>query len=247
MSRTFDQVLADVTAQSDPQRQTVLNQIADLPNQQAAQTSAINAQKDQAYNDILSGARQRGLGFSGIPLGDQAKYAATTYAPALANLATSFNNQKNTLEGALASIGQNDYATANDISNQDRNFEEQQRQFNENLALQKQQAAAQAASNAALASLYSGSNQKQATPAATATKRQDGGFNFVDPSGKAISAATYAKLTGQDIGTVLHNMASQGDKYAQQAYNEIQQNQSYYAAHPDVLQREFSSLFWGSV
>lgn len=142
MSRSLDQVLADVTAQSDPQRQTVLSQIADLPNQQAAQTAAIGAQKDQANEDILSGARQRGLGFSGIPLGEQAKYAATTYAPALANLGTSFNNQKSTLEGALSQIGQNDYNTANTVFNQDRTFEEGQRQFNESLAAQKAATAA---------------------------------------------------------------------------------------------------------
>lgn len=194
MSRTFDQVLADVTAQSDPQRQTVLNQIADLPNQQAAQTSAINAQKDQAYNDILSGARQRGLGFSGIPLGDQEKYAATTYAPALANLATSFNNQKGTLESALAGIGQNDYATANDIFNQDRNFEEQQRQFNENLALQQKQLAAQNASNSSLASLFGGSTQQPQQPADPyATVDKQNAANAIVGLLKTNNAATVAK------------------------------------------------------
>lgn len=141
MARSLDQVLAEVTAKSDPQRQTVLNQIADLPNQQAAQTSAIGAQKDQAYQDLTDSARRRGLGFSGIPLGEQAKYAATTYAPALANLGTSFNNQKGTLESALSTIGQNDYSAANNIFNQDRTFEEQQRQFNASLAEQQSQAA----------------------------------------------------------------------------------------------------------
>lgn len=153
MARSLDQILSEVTARSDPQRQTVLNQIADLPNQQAAQTAAIGAQKDQANEDILSSARQRGLGFSGIPLGEQAKYAATTYAPALANLGTSFNNQKGTLESALSQIGQNDYTTANDIFNKDRTFEEQQREFD---AQQATAARAAAAQNSPFSGLFGG-------------------------------------------------------------------------------------------
>jgi hypothetical protein len=81
MARTFDQVLAEVTAKSDPQRQLVLGQIADLPTQQIAEESSLAAKKDLAYDDILSGARRRGLGFAGIPLGEQAKYNATAYGP----------------------------------------------------------------------------------------------------------------------------------------------------------------------
>ncbi len=160
MARDINQILAEVTAQSDPQRKTVLNQISQLPQQQAAQESALAARKDQAYEEILGGARRRGLGFSGIPLGEQAKYAATEYAPAVANLKSSMNDRQSTLEAALASIGSNNYATAQDIFNADRTFAEQQRQFNENLAFQRQQAAQQAAasagSNNALSSLFGG-------------------------------------------------------------------------------------------
>lgn len=199
MSRTFDQVLANVTAQSDPQRKVILNQIADLPNQQTAAEQGLAAQKDQAYQDILSGARQRGLGFSGIPLAEQAKYNATNYAPAVANLKSTYANQQGSLENALANIGSSNYATANDVFNQDRNYAfqqqqaaqqaalqqqqlaEQQRQFNENLALQKQQAASQGASNSALASLFQQpqtplqSQPKQNQP----TEQQQTDYNFV--------------------------------------------------------------------
>lgn len=161
-ARSFDQILADVSAQSDPQRQTVLNQIADLPNQQSAAESGLNAQKNQAYQDILSGAQQRGLGFSGIPLAEQAKYNATNYAPALANLKSTYANNKATLEGALAGIGQNDYQTAQSQFNTEQALAEQQRQFDLNYQLQKQQAAQQSASNSALSSLL---QQQQKQPA----------------------------------------------------------------------------------
>jgi hypothetical protein len=140
MARTFDQILSDVTAQSDPQRKVILNQIADLPNQEAAAVAGAGAAKDQAYQDILSGARQRGLGFSGIPLAEQAKYDANTYAPAIANLKSTYAGQRGSLESALAGVGANDYTTANNIFNADRTFDEGVRQFNENLAVQKQAA-----------------------------------------------------------------------------------------------------------
>lgn len=138
MPRSLDQILAEVTSKSDPQRQLVLGQISQLPTQQAADESALDAKKTQAYDEILGGARQRGLGFSGIPLAEQAKYNATDYAPALANLKSTYGGRKATLESALTDIGKTDYSTAYDIFNKDRTFEEQQRQFN------AQQSAAQA-------------------------------------------------------------------------------------------------------
>lgn len=69
------------------------------------------------------------------------------------------------------------------------------------------------------------------------------GYAFTDTTGNPISANQYAQLTGQSLGTLLHTMGSSGDKYAQQAYNEISSNQAYYSAHPDILQKEFSLLF----
>lgn len=141
MARSFQQVLAEVSAKSDPQRKVVLDQVAALPGQQLADEAGLDAKKDRAFEDILGGARRRGLGFAGIPLGDQAKYAATDYAPAVANLKAGYNTRRGTLEGALADIGRGDYTTANDIFGQDRSFEEQQRQFNLSYKLQQQQAA----------------------------------------------------------------------------------------------------------
>jgi len=167
MARSFQDVLAEVTAQSDPQKNIVLNQISQLPTQQAADESSLDAKKNQAFDDILGGARQRGLGFSGIPLGEQAKYTATDYAPALANLKSTYGTRQASLESALADIGKSNYATANDIFNQDRAFEEQQRQFNANLAFQRQQAAANSASGNVLSSLFGGSQ-----PAAQQTQQQ---------------------------------------------------------------------------
>lgn len=228
--RTFDQILSSVQAQSDPQRQTVLNQIADLPNQQAAAESGLNAQKDQAYQDIVSGAQQRGIGFSGIPLQEQAKYNATNYAPALANLKSTYANQKGTLESALAGIGQNDYSTAQNQFNTEQALAEQQRQFDLNYQLQKQQLGAQNAYSTLLAGMLGGGNN--ATPAAAAptaqmVQRSDKGFNFTDQNGNAINAAQYAHLTGQDFRNVLQVMASHGDTGAQAALGFVGNDYGY--------------------
>ncbi len=69
------------------------------------------------------------------------------------------------------------------------------------------------------------------------------GYAFTDSQGHSISANQYAQLTGQNLGTLLHTMGSSGDQYAQQAYNQISKNLSYYNAHPEVLKSEFKYLF----
>jgi hypothetical protein len=141
MARSFSQVLAEVTAKSDPQRRIVLDQVAALPGQQTVDETALSAKKDQAFEDIVGGARRRGLGFSGIPLGEQAKYTATDYAPALANLKSGYNTRRGTLESALADIGRSDYMSAQDIFGRDQQLAEQRRQFDLNYRLNQRQAA----------------------------------------------------------------------------------------------------------
>jgi hypothetical protein len=254
MSRSFDDILAEVSAKSDPQRQLVLKQISDIPTQLAADESALGAKKDQAYEDIVSGARRRGLGFSGIPLGEQAKYNATDYAPALANTRTSYNNRQTTLESALADIGRSDYGTAQDVFGRDRAFEEQQRQFNDQMALQREQQRLAASQNSALASLYGGGASQAGGQTRSVgnmvRKTNGGGYAFTDPNNNSISAAKYAQLNGLDIGDVLRQMGQQGDAYAANAYNWLQKVKGMDAANsPEKLlalaQRNFSPLFWG--
>ncbi len=246
MARSLDQILAEVTARSDPQRQIVLNQISQLPTQQAADEAGLEAKKNQAYDDITDTARRRGLGFSGIPLGEQAKYNATDYAPALANLKSSYGGRKATLESALADIGKQNYSTAYDIFNQDRSFEEQQRQFNENLAFQRQQQAAASSGNS-LASLFGG-GAIQAPATAKIQQRADKGFNFQDATGKAISAAQYAQIKGIPFRDLLSQMAKSGDKGAQQALGYVGNDFGYNApkvgANQQIAQL-LNNLLWG--
>lgn len=83
-------------------------------------------------------------------------------------------------------------------------------------------------------------------PKALSQQRSGGGFNFQDSNNKSISAGQYAKATGKNIGDLLYEMGKNGDKYAQQAYNQIKANQDYYNKNPNVLKSEFAPLFWGT-
>lgn len=74
-------------------------------------------------------------------------------------------------------------------------------------------------------------------PKALSQKRADGGFNFQDPNGQAISAAKYAQLTGQDIMGVLLKMGQEGDKFAAQTYNQLK-------TKPGSVRP--SAIFWGT-
>jgi hypothetical protein len=63
-------------------------------------------------------------------------------------------------------------------------------------------------------SSYSGSSATEAA-APGSSQRSDGGFNFQNASGQAISARLYAQLTGTSFNTLLKKMAAAGDKGAQ--------------------------------
>jgi len=219
MARSLEQVIAEVSKQSDPQRQLILKQISGMPGEQQAQESSLAAKKDQAFGDILDGSRRRGLGFSGIPLGEQAKYSATEYAPAVANLKSSFNQRKSSLESALNEIGRNDYSSAYNIFNTDRQFEEQQRQFNEQMAASQRAAAASAGGGGGGGSIadyfqaQGGQAPGQAPQGAAPSygRNSAGGFWFKDASGKPIGAYTYSQLAGKDYNEIIRTMVKSGD------------------------------------
>lgn len=185
MARSLDAILAELNQRTDPQRTSILNRLADLPNQEAAQVQGLDAKLSGAFDQILGGARQRGLGFSGIPLAEQSKYAATEYAPAVANLKAQTNQRKGTLEDALNGLGAQNYAQAQSIYGQDldrdfqqQQFAESQRQFNESLALQRQNAARGA--NSGNFNLSGGvQSNSQATPAPKTDPVQQAAYNDV--------------------------------------------------------------------
>lgn len=115
--------------------------------------------------------------------------------------------------------------------------QEQIRQFNESLSAKK-------AENVPITPQLPQAESAKAF----SQKRSSGGFNFQDVNNKAISAAKYAQLTGQNIADVLRKMGEEGDKYAAQAYNDIKR-QPGFGTSPQVtnaVKSRYNALFWGS-
>jgi hypothetical protein len=232
MARTLDQIIAELNPTYQPQVQSIQNQMGLIPGQIAQGEAQLGAKKDQAYENILSGARQRGTGvaFGGIPLGEQAKYAATEYMPALANLRTAGTQQATSLQDALNAIqekkmtlGQNIYQTE-----QDRDFQAQQN------AMNRASQASSAITPTMLSQILAGQNQ-QNQPAKPyyeydATK----GYNFKDATGTPLTAFQFSQMTQTPFRKLLTDMAAKGDNNAKIALNYVGDDGGFWQAPKSV-------------
>lgn len=151
-ARTLDQILTELKPTYAAQTQSLQEQANLIPKQIEAEEGALNAKKDQAFTDILSGARRRGLGFSGIPLGEQAMYASTEYAPALARLRNAGHERALSLQQAILGINERRDTLAQQIyqQEQDRAFQAEQARLARE-AQERQAAASRAAAAASAA------------------------------------------------------------------------------------------------
>jgi len=241
MARGLDEILRELDASYNPQKQSINERIAALPAQADAEIEGLKGQQTQAFDDILSGARSRGLGFSGIPLGEQAKYTSSQFLPAVARVRTSQNENQRSLSDALNSINldQNKYAQTLRQTELDR--EQQERQF------QQQLRASQAA--AAMPSFGGGTTGGAGAAAGSvagvrSVQRGDKGFNFFDSAGNPISAAVYAQSKGQSFRTVLQEMANAGDAGARQALGFVGDDFGYDPGKVDA--DIYNALVWGT-
>lgn len=221
MAQAIDDILKELDAGYNPQRQAINDQIAQLQPQADQQIQGLKAQQSNAFNDITNGARDRGMGFSGIPIDEQAKYTAGTFLPAVANVQQSVNTTKNSLLDSLNNVNLDQRKTAYGIQNNQQTLEQQAAQAAQARA---DALAAQKAANAGasgLAGLFGNTAQPKAAPAASYQQRADKGYNFQDHNGKAISAAQYAQLTGTSLRQLLSQMAQGGDAGAKTALNYV--------------------------
>lgn len=229
MARAFNDIYAELGSQYDPSAKLIQDQISAIPGSTDALVAQAEAKKTQAFDDITNAARRRGMGFSGIPLQEQAVYASTEFAPAVARVKSDAEGRKVTLIESLNTMNRDRSTRAQSVYDnelardfQERQFQEQIRQFNE----QQAAAAAQASAGSAASDLsqYFGANGAN-TQALTKGpsfgykngKNGSGGFWFTDASGKPISAAAYAKQAGTNVVALIRRMANEGDKGAQNA------------------------------
>lgn len=230
MAQTLDQIMGQLNPGYDPMRQSVSTQQAALPAQYDAQLKGLQAQDDQANQDILNQAQARGLGFSGIPVAEQAKYNASTYMPAVAKLQSDQITSQTNLADQLAKINQDERTQAEGIQQteldrdqKDAEFQQQmqqaQEQFNEKMALQKQAQSAAASIGTLPTDNRPSLDSYQGTP--QMTRGANGGYSFFDANGNPITAAAYASATGQGFRNLLAQMAGGGDQNAKIALNYV--------------------------
>lgn len=104
MARALEQIMAELNSVYNPQRDVYNKQLQALPGQQQAQMKGLEAAKQDSFQDITTQANRRGVAFGGIPLEEQGRYLGSSYLPAVANLKNRFEQNKFTLQGALAEI-----------------------------------------------------------------------------------------------------------------------------------------------
>lgn len=149
--KSVEQINKELGSIYDPQVQSIQQRKALIPQQLQAEESGLQAKQTQAYDEILGGARRRGLGFSGIPLGEQAKYNSTEYMPALARLRQGAREQEMSLADAIMKINQDRFGMANQLQRYsveddrwERQFAEDRRRYEQQLAEARRSAAAAA-------------------------------------------------------------------------------------------------------
>ena len=107
----------------------------------------------------------------------------------------------------------------------DKTFNEQQRQFNEQMALQKKAAASNSLDTSGIIKAITG-NSSQTLPAGMVQKNNQfgnfDGYDFFAPDGKSkVTAGVWAKNNNVPLGDLLYQMGTAGDQTAARAYNWI--------------------------
>lgn len=161
MASTLSQVISELNSVYDPQIKNIQARQALIPGQIADEEKGLEAKKTASFEEILGGARRRGIGFSGIPLAEQAKYTATDFLPALARLRQTGREQAMSLEDAILGLRRDQRTQGQSIFDANRNYDLANRQFAESIRQFNAQMAEQArqrqeAAKAARAAAYSG-------------------------------------------------------------------------------------------
>lgn len=216
--RTLDQILGELGSVYDPQINSIRTQQAAIPGQALEEEKGLQAKQTQAFDDILGGARRRGMGFSGIPLGEQAKYSATEYLPAIARLRTATKQQATSLEDQINQINERRTTTALGLRQQDIDNDYRERVFAQQQAEAEQARRAAAGGGGGGFSPSYGGGVTPGGPAGGAQMQQraDKGFNF-QANGRPITAAAFAQAKGIPFRTLLQQMANAGDSGAKSA------------------------------
>lgn len=228
MAQGIEDILKELDAGYNPAKQAINDQIAQLQPQADQQVQGLKAQQSNAFNDITNGARDRGMGFSGIPLDEQAKYTAGTFLPAVANVQASVNNSKNSLLDSLNNLNIQQRTQAYGIRDNQATLEEQKRQFDAQQAAALAQQKAAAASQASLSSILGGGGSTTQTPATNdpyATVNKAGANTAI----KQLLGTNNPNLIAQTLNAISASAARGNlyDKYKLDLLQSLQGNSQY--------------------
>lgn len=231
MVKSIAEYTAEVSKAYDNSRNALQNQInaiegnlattqKQINENYAQQQNTLNNQRNSAASAASMQAAGSGGSFGGAANIANKKYYEQTFVPAqtqlntnqsqaLENAQTQANNNRLSLESQLASM--NDEITKIGLQ---RYYDELEKERQEKLA--RAQIAASRASAYNTYAPTSGSTSKGAQWGKGYNfGLSDGdGYYFYDANGKQIKAGTYAKQTGENINTILKQMAQGGDRNA---------------------------------
>ena len=124
----------------DPQKTILQGQIAALQPEYEAQLSGLEQAKVNAYRDIETTARGRGMQFSGFSPEQQARYTGERYLPAVAGLKSQLQGRKSALELAMAELGSSQGLQALNLWRDEQTRRQAAEQFDKELALKREMA-----------------------------------------------------------------------------------------------------------
>jgi hypothetical protein len=252
MARALDQILQELHAVYNPQKDQYNQALSQVDPQQQAEEQGLQAAKTDAFAQIDQGANRRGLFYSGMPIAEEQKYVGQNFLPSLANLRSKYAQQKFDLTNALNKVTSDEYSQAYGIHQNEVDSEEKQREFDRQLAAQ--QAAAKSSASSSFASPTLGTlGMGNAGAQGSYTQKSGGGFAFSDGNGRPVSAATYSQITGIPFRSLLQQMAAAGDNGAKSALSFVGNDYGYdpskvYASATAIPQNTslYNNLIWGA-
>lgn len=207
-----------------PQVDLINQQIGQLQPQQDAEQASLDQAKVNAFKDITNQSNSRGVLFSGVPIDQQATYVGEKYLPAVANLKSTFQNNKNTLLGQINDIQAKRATQAqNTVSDYQKNAADTAYK-NAQLALSyarlgNSQGNTSTAAQQKLQSQFKVTGKKAIdSGATTATSSNSHGYEYTGPNGTPINMYQYLVGSGQGVDS-LANLLQNGSAFDKAVYN----------------------------
>lgn len=229
----LDEILQELDAAYSPQRQSIQTRLDALPAQADAEIAGLKAAQTDAFGEILGGARDRNMGFSGQPIAEQSRYTASQFLPAVARVRQSQNESRQGLFDALNNInlqrnqfGQQLYQTELDRA-------EQARQFDRQLAAQRSAAGAQ--SNV-LSGLFGNTPAPQTQGARSAAPVQ------ITPQTQALYNSVRSMLNTGDQQRILREFNAIASSAGFGNANDRMKLQLLYQLNPDLFRGRQNAL-----